>query len=485
MEKNNKKVNLIQLFLSNKYNKNILVPLGDSSSYNSFSPPLSIINHKNNTLTNYMNISSKNMQYKLKSQPIKKSNKLSFYNILNSKSKKERNKDIKSLISCNSMPPKAFLSLIHSKNKKNNKISSLTVEEKNKLKAIIKNFEDNKITTMELYKLQRNNPLNSITKSNFIFLSKENDAVIGQNNKKRKDAFSKIFLTSSNMIGKFNYKTNKILNNFIKDMGFSKNINEFRKQIINSYLDYENRLNEIKKKKSYYNEAINILEECNDKKIKEAQKLEESFYKKKSKSLFRGEPIYLYIKEINNSNTKNNSEIENETLDEKDSTKKYLKNHLICNNYEYMNNIISKRLKTVQSEKTLEESKKKYEKYLRRKFKNTAKSFADSLYNIKDFPEKIRKKGNALSNSNLNMKNLRRVIQVNSIKKNLYSIEDDDLLIKNTKKLREEIKETEKNYYSLFKGKGKYRLDFLKGKIKPSTIQKLNIMKNSYFGIPC
>ena len=84
---------------------------------------------------------------------------------------------------------------------------------------------------------------------------------------------------------------------------------------------------------------------------------------------------------------------------------------------------------------------------------------------------------------NLNMNNLRRIIQVNSIKKNLYSIEDDDLLIKNTKKLKEEIRKTENSFYTVFKGK--YTLDFLKGKVKPSTIQRLNIMKNSHFGIPC
>ena len=83
------------------------------------------------------------------------------------------------------------------------------------------------------------------------------------------------------------------------------------------------------------------------------------------------------------------------------------------------------------------------------------------------------------------MNNLRRIIQVNSIKKNLYSIEeDDDLLIKNTKKLKEEIRKTENSFYTLFKG-SKHTLDFLKGKVKPSTLQKLSIMKNSHFGIPC
>ena len=295
------------------------------------------------------------------------------------------------------------------------------------------------------------------------------------------------------MIGIFNYKTNKILEKSLKDTKFSKNINEFRKQIINSYSDSEIKINEIKKKKNYYNEALNVFEEYNEKRIKEAQKLEENFYRKKSTTLFKGKPAYLYIKEINDPSSKNINEYEKENDDGgaggnayEDLFNKYFKNNIYYNNFEHknnLNNLDNKRLRTVQSEKIFEESKKNYEKYLRRKFRNKAKIFADSLYDIRDLPVKLSKKKNAMNTFNLNMNNLRRIIQVNSIKKNLYSIEDDDLLIKNTKKLKEEIRKTENSFYSVFKGK--YTLDFLKGKVRPSTIQKLNIMKNSHFGIPC
>ena len=184
--------------------------------------------------------------------------------------------------------------------------------------------------------------------------------------------------------------------------------------------------------------------------------------------------------------SKKNIEVDTDT-DDTHQSQNFYRNNLFYTNYKYNsnnnNNIMNRRLKTVQSEKKFEESKKHYEKYLRKKFRKKAKIFADSLYDIRDLPEKIRKKRNELNYFHLNMKNLRRIIQVNSIKKNLYSIEDDDLLIKNTKKLREEIRNTENNFYTVFKGK--YTLDFLKGKVRPSTIQKLNIMKNSHFGIPC
>ena len=159
---------------------------------------------------------------------------------------------------------------------------------------------------------------------------------------------------------------------------------------------------------------------------------------------------------------------------------------MIYNAPKYSNNSISKRLRTVQSEKKFEESKQIYEKYLNKKFKDKAKIFADSLYNISDLPIKIQNKKKCLNYLGINIKNLRRIIQINSIKKHSYSIEDDDLLIKNTKKLREEIRKTENSFYTLFKGRNnKYQFDFLKGKVRPSTIQKLNIMKNSHFGLPC
>ena len=500
---NIKSVNLIPLFLSkkNNINKKIMLSMGNSQKSNYYNPnSVGSQNNTNyNTISNYSSNININVKDKIRSQTLKNLKQISFTSLIKPKNKNEKIKlNINTLINNKSMPPKEFSSLIQKKkNEKNKKEKqALTLDEKNKLKLIIKNFQDNIITTNELYKLERNYPLNSVTKSNFRFLSKENSTYYGsnKNKKRRKKELSNIFLTSSNMIGKFNYKTNKILEKSLKDTNFSKNINEFRKQIINSYSDTEKKLNEIKKKKLYYNEALNVFEEYNEKRIKEAQKLEENFYRQKSTTLFKGKPVYLYIKELNKPSSKNINEYENEkTIGDKgdnanaDLFSKYFKNNIYCNNSEKQNNLnnifLNKGLKTVKSEKIFEESKKNYENYLRRKFKNKAKIFADSLYDIRDLPVKYSKKKNSMNTFNLNMNNLRRIIQVNSIKKNLYSIEDDDLLIKNTKKLKEEIRKTENSFYTVFKGK--YTLDFLKGKVKPSTIQRLNIMKNSHFGIPC
>lgn len=497
---NIKSVNMIPLFLSKKNNihNKIMLSTGNSQKSNYFNPNSfrSQTNTNYNTISNYSSKININIKDKIRSQTLKNLKQISFTSLLNSKNKKEKiNLNINSLIKNKSIPPKTFASLIKNKKKENDKKGkhSLTLDEKSKLKSIIKNFQDNIITTNELYKLERNYPLNSITKSNFRFLSKENIKNNIGNKRSKKKKISKVFLTSSNMIGLFNYKTNKILEKSLKDTKFSKNINEFRKQIINSYSETENKINEIRKKKLYYNEALNVFEENNEKRIKEAQKLEENFYRKKSSTLFKGKPVYLYIKEINNPSSTNVNEYQNEN--DADDTRgnanadlfsKFFKNNIYYNNSDLKNNLntlVNKRLRTVQSEKIFEESKKNYEKYLRRKFKNKAKILADSLYDIRDLPVKLSKKKNAMNTFNLNMNNLRRIIQVNSIKKNLYSIEDDDLLIKNTKKLKEEIRKTENSFYSVFKGK--YTLDFLKGKVRPSTIQKLNIMKNSHFGIPC
>ena len=131
------------------------------------------------------------------------------------------------------MSPKLYLSLIKSKN--------LSKEEKNKLKKIIKHFQNNIITTNELYKLDKKFPLNSLTESNFFFLSHESRTYRNRNNGKNKNEDDKFFLTCSNMIGQFNTKTNKILDKSNKDMKFSKNKDAFRKQIINFYSDSDKK----------------------------------------------------------------------------------------------------------------------------------------------------------------------------------------------------------------------------------------------------
>ena len=475
MKNQNKK--RIPLFLLNN-NK------GLSSEKPNFFRPLSFKNIKNNTISNpYNNSLKKNLTNKIISLSLKNVKK-TIDSLQNS------NDNINSLNSCNSLSPYSFSSILQSKkniNKINEKLS-LTIGQKNELNSIIKNFQDNKITTMELYKIDKNCPLNSITRSNFRFLTKEN---IKHSKKKSKikQKMNKVLLTSSNMIELFNVKTRKILDNSIKNLKFSKNINEFRKQIINSYSDYDKKLNDIKKKNLYNNEVLNIFEEYDEKGIKNVEKLEKNFYKTKSKTFLHRKPIYLYNKNIYNSMSKNKIDTDNNLENEVDPFQKYFNNKYIYNSSKNNNNIFNKRLKNVQSEKKFTERKKNFENYIKNKLKNKAKIFADSIYDIndfpsKEFPSKILRKKNVFNYLNLNINNLRRIVKVNSIKKNSYSIEDDDLLIKNTKKLREEIRKTENNFYSVFKGKGNYKLNFLKEKVKPSTLQKLKNIENSHFCLP-
>ncbi len=276
-------------------------------------------------------------------------------------------------------------------------------------------------------------------------------------------------------------------------------MNEFRKQIINSYTDTEKKIKDIKKNKYIYNDALNIFEEFNEQKIKEAKLLEENFYREKSSSLYHGKPLYLYIKEFNRRMSKKNIQLKTERNNEDDSQKTH-KNNMIYPYSKFINSKSDSKLKIhhnsvnnkkinekkfERSEKNFIKSKKKYEKYLRKKIRNKAKMFADSLYEIKDLlPETIKKKKNiSPPNKCWDMTNLKKIIKLNSIRKNLYSFEDDDLLINNIKKLKEELREAEDSYYTIFRDKCK--IDFLKKNIKPSTIQKLNIMKNSHFGLPC
>ena len=518
--KNEKK--LFLLFPKNKKNKNITLSL-DMPSRMSFFSPVSFSSPKckeNNTITNY-NYKSPIRLYlkdKISSKSIKNYKQNSIIRDTEIKNKKNNenkvNSNIYSLTKNNSMSSTTFSSLINKKLNQNYKNelekNSLTIDERSKLNSIIKNFNDNSIITMELYSLDKHFPLNSLTKSNFRFLSNENKKYINKKNdkKNKKQDINKNFMTTLSMIGQFNHKSKNFLQNkSLKGIKFSKNMNEFRKQIINSYTDTEKKIKDIKKNKYIYNDALNIFEEFNEQRIKEAQLLEVNFYKEKSSSLYHGKPLYLYIKELNRQMSKKNIKLVMTEKNSEDESQKTHKNNMIYPYSKFINSKGDNKLniqhnsvnnkkrnekekekgkekKFERSEKDFIKSKKKYEKYLRKKIRNKAKMFADSLYEIKDLlPEAIQKKTISPRNNCWDMTNLKKIVKLNTIRNNLFSIEDDDLLINNIKKLKEEIRDAEDSYYTIFRGK--YNIEFLKKNIKPSTIQKLNIMKNSHFGLPC
>ena len=107
------------------------------------------------------------------------------------------------------------------------------------------------------------------------------------------------------MIKKFNFKTKGLLDvdpNKAEGIKFSKNINEFRKQIINSYND-QVIPKDVKKGKINYNNALTCLEKNDEKRIKRAEELEKEFYKVKY-----NENKYLMEEKLSNKYKNRNKE---------------------------------------------------------------------------------------------------------------------------------------------------------------------------------
>ena len=150
----------------------------------------------------------------------------------------------------------------------------------------------------------------------------------------------------------------------------------------------------------------------------------------------------------------------------------------------YMKNIYERRNK--KGSKNIS-PKEEYKNYVRKTLKERAKQFADSLFSINNFDEyqPLRDIKTNMAHLNINDINLKRVVKVNEIKKNLYSPDDDVLLLHNVNKLKEQLRDVELEYYSVDKYNKKYNLSFIKNDVKRKTIEKLNAIKNSRFGIPC
>ena len=469
------------------------------------------------------------------------------------------------------------------------KHKALTISDKIILKSIIKHFENNKLKTHSLYNLEKKYPLNSVTESNYFFLfsnyknkKRKNKKDIGKTKLINKSKISNSALISYNMMKKFNDKTNKILEaDKTEGTKFSNNINEFRKQIINSYKD-SIILKDINKRKINYDNAIKLLESENEKRIKKAFELEKEFYKKKysenhyfyeimkhseeskrrkSKKIPTtiskkpGENFTLFsspVKTVGNITKNQNSfksinrlhkirKSTNENNNISDSSRIYENNnsnHLLkrkiskshqnsnkkklsnksnknlfngenvknnikvtnnknfkstFNNNIYFNYINNSKIHKIEyktfdnSEKKVLDSREQYKKYIKKEIKERSKQLADSLASINNYYEyqPLIDLNSDMPYLNINSNNLKRVIKVNNIQKNLYSTDDDDLLMHNNKKLKDQIREVEMEYYTVDGNKKKYHLSFIKNEVKPQTIVKLNHMKNPHFGVPC
>lgn len=472
-------------------------------------------------------------------------------------------------------------------NQNNKQLNPLTLIDKMKLKSILKNFENNILTTHSLYNLEKKCPLNSVTESNYLFFFHDYKDKKRQNKKELKinniEKMSKSSLISMNMMKKFNDRTNKILEtDKTEGTKYSSNINEFRKQIINSYKDSV-ILKDINKRKINYDNAMKLLESAKEKRIRKAFELEKEFYKNKNnddraylfnvnhiipeitkikKRKSKKLPTTTIIKKLNennrffspdikskksfnnltmtklktisNINTKINSinsnnisnlfnktEINNTSnmlktkisKSEQNSNKKKLSNNSIkkenktnhnsntnCMNLynnniymNYLNNIHANIRKTSKyksinkSERELIESKEEYKKFTKKVIKLKSKQFADSFASINNYEEyqPLINMNSDMPHLNINSINLKRVIKVNNILKNLYILDDDDLLVRNIQKLKDEVRDIEMKYYTVDGNKKNYHLSFLKNEVKRQTIAKLNHMKNPHFGVPC
>lgn len=541
------------------------------------------------------NINLKKLKFKEKSLDYLLNNDIScvFKDKIESKRNNKKNKKSNLKIHTNSFNSLDKNQLNSKSNLKRNKTEKflnvfpkkeLSKEEKIKMTMILKNFIKNKFGTVELFKIEKKLPLNSINQSSFNFLNNEeniekNKLKQKHNTKRIEKSFSLSNLLASSMIDKFNSKTNEILDRpFTNRIKFSKNIFNFRKQIINNFTEQENNPGNVENSKNKYRNALEYLDKTKDIQIQKFMKSEEQFYKLRNKEIGLYEidtndeqddntdnnnntRIYSFKSsknlDINNYNddehiNKNISKIfktrafssknvkynfksfssckkilknvfdkqnnKNPTHDsnennfenkerkpfskkinsynsmnyEKKSQKNYNKIYFNFNNfYNYSNKTKNKNISNNQipifksrSEQKVFNLKKNFLLLQKMKIVERSKKFAESMANMNFFqynPKNYVDYKDATMN--INTRNLTRVIKLNRINKYLCDVEDDDLLVMNSKKLRDLMKQAEMKYYLC--NKKDFQLSYLRKHLKPQTLNKFSRIKNSFFGFPC
>ena len=397
--------------------------------------------------------------------------------------------------------------------------------------------------------------LNSVNKSNFnfLFLEKEKN---NKTNKKKKKNINLSILLSSSMVNKFNNKTSWILDNPFQNNKLSKNIGDFRKQIINSYKNLDRNMESAFLSKKIYQNALDIFDEAEDLKIQKNLKNEEEFYKLKSneiglysislkkeeennkenikkfnsfkniKSLyfnfgknkddvsnlqnnnaFSSKNISLNfklnsfknilnntpdnIKNINkNSKNKNNNLLKaknGKSLEcinnYTDKNMKFKENIDINKNYNSKNRLNNSKIKE-EEEKMMRKALRKFWRFQKKKILDKSKRLANSMSQMNFFHYKPKGYADYKNATlNINSENLTRLIKLMRINKYLCDVEDDDLLVMDSKKLRALMKEAEIQYYLI--NKKDFQLSYLRKNLRPQTISKFYEIKNSYFGLPC
>ena len=213
-----------------------------------------------------------------------------------------KNTSIPSKTLYNNLKKKKPLSLVFSPtNSDSNSNSSrykkfLTMSDKIKLNQILKYFKKNESAIYELFRTEKQHPLNNVNESNYLFLTlsdqQQNYKKYKKNNLKfinrKKFAKSTSNFFPLTMIEKFNNKTHKFLGlRHPLNAKFSKNVFQYRKQLINNFTEPDNRLNmgSVDYFKEKFNEALDILDKRKESTIEKMFLSEKKFYKLKNKEV--------------------------------------------------------------------------------------------------------------------------------------------------------------------------------------------------------
>ena len=412
--------------------------------------------------------------------------------------------------------------IVSSKSFKNKRI--LTENDKKKVKDIVTNFRKHKVVTERLLKKEKSLALNSVNNSNYAFLLTQSE-----DKNIRKKSKNIIYRNqyndfSSYMIKKFNNKTFDILDPPNKNPIYSTNLEYFRPQLINNFNEYKGNLEYARKK---YNDAMNVGEINDEKNIKKAIKMEHKFYQNKfnilknkdfkdinGRLINKIKQMYGYCRNsyllrnnsktftspikkektsiikdkdfkdnLSNKNLKIFHDLKN-TFPRKKNTDEinmHLYNNKIRFSLSHIKDFTNIKVKNEKAVQNIIEAHKLKEK---KKIKQVSSDYSNSFYEINDYPyEKITNSYSRDKVGDINIHNLTRVKKINIINKYLYNLEDDDLLLHNPKKLKEELKKVqiacEKNNY-----RTNYNFSFLRKNLKKETINKFNCIKDSRFGFP-
>ena len=419
-----------------------------------------------NNISNYKKVYNTNIVKNLKTKDIKHKSIPLLY--LTNIENKVNNKNIQEYNTKKYLSPKS---------KQHNKLSSFydsTNLTNSKIKSMVQQFEQNKISTKMLIKSEKKmklNSLNNISEENIKFLL--SDGYNKEENKKHRtiNNQSNSYRLCWKLIKLFNIKTNNIFNSYEdKAEKLKKITNKFNStEIIDSFKKIDVNKYNIKKLKQRYNETNEIIENIDEEKVRKAKKLEKDFY------------------QLKNEETSKRSEIKR---------KKILRKTFFLsskNNQEFKRALDIKKLTirpvlSVNSESKTDENLLKahlsYNEYFQKKVKLNATVFDENIKKL------INTKNHILNSSyfdeetkkmKMMSEDILRIRELNKIK---YKNKVDEYKNK-YKNLKNRMNKCEDEYYRVccFNNKN-FNLSFLKPKLRQKTIKKCQRIQVCSFGIP-